>query len=198
MCHRCFRGHLYLAKHKPDHRASGYSPRRARPFGRAIEVFVASRDDDADYRNAVAQNASLHVVFPQETPFTLTSRPIRPIRNLLNLQLATRSKLFSIECPRVQMERSWDHHRMLMHTLAITFCRMLGCNAETSPICSQCCADFLRMSSTRDPLCEASLLPKKPVPAFAYVDVSDVLGFGIDRFAPRTAGSRMNQGRNPE
>ena len=57
-------------KHKPDHRASGCSPRRARPFGRAIEVFVASRDDDADYRNAVAQNASLHAVFPQETPFT--------------------------------------------------------------------------------------------------------------------------------
>jgi len=27
----------------------------------------------------------------------LTSRPIRPIRNLLNLKLATRSKLFSIE-----------------------------------------------------------------------------------------------------
>src|SRR5437016_14203744 len=91
-------GSLVLkTKAKPDHRASGCRPRRARPFGRAIEVFVASRDDDADYRNAVAQNASLHVVFPQETPFTLTSRPIRPIRNLLNLKLATRSKLFSIE-----------------------------------------------------------------------------------------------------
>jgi hypothetical protein len=28
--------------------------------------------------------------------------------------------------------------------LATTFCRMLGCSAETSPACSQCCADFLR------------------------------------------------------
>jgi hypothetical protein len=35
-----------------------------------MEVFVASRDDDADYRNAVAQNASLHVVLPEETRFT--------------------------------------------------------------------------------------------------------------------------------
>jgi hypothetical protein len=35
-----------------------------------MEVFVASRDDDADYRNAVAQNASLHVVLPEETLFT--------------------------------------------------------------------------------------------------------------------------------
>jgi len=49
---------VFKTKTKPDHRASGFSPRRARPFGRAIEVFVASRDDDADYKNAVAQNAS--------------------------------------------------------------------------------------------------------------------------------------------
>jgi hypothetical protein len=64
-------GSLVLkTKAKPDHRASGVSPRHARPFGRAIEVFVASRDDDADYKNAVAQNASLHVVLPQETLFT--------------------------------------------------------------------------------------------------------------------------------
>jgi hypothetical protein len=34
-----------------------------------MEVFLASRDDDADYRNAVAQNASLQVVLPQETRF---------------------------------------------------------------------------------------------------------------------------------
>ena len=33
-------------------------------------MFVASRDDDADYRNALVQNASLSTVLPQESHFT--------------------------------------------------------------------------------------------------------------------------------
>ena len=73
MCHQCFQSHLNpQRKHSPDHSVSGCSPRRARPLGRTIEVFVASRDDDADYRNAVAQKASLHIVLPQEKRFLPT------------------------------------------------------------------------------------------------------------------------------
>src|SRR5258708_38175210 len=41
---------------------SGCSSRHARPLGRTIEVFVASRDDDADYRNAVAQR-QVYILF---------------------------------------------------------------------------------------------------------------------------------------
>ena len=112
-------GSLVLkTKAKPDHRASGLSPRRARPFGRAIEVFVPSRDDDADYKNAVGQNASVQIVFPQEPPFTFAHlRQIRPNQTLLEaVELAPAFERFTIEqpqcrCALIEISPRLIHHR---------------------------------------------------------------------------------------
>jgi hypothetical protein len=155
-------------------------------------VFVASRDDDADYRNAVAQNASLHLVLQQETHFTLRRPgPIRPDQKLLNLKLASPAKPFFIEGPRAEGALRGPSHAHA-HP-ATTFLQ----DARKQP------EDLRRMltsacfiTSSRDPSQRSvDCCSPKPVPHSPNIVVYDVLGFGIDSFASRPRESRMNQGR---
>jgi hypothetical protein len=162
-------------------------------------VFVASRDDDADYRNAVAQNASLHVVLPQETLFTLKPPAIRRVRNLLDLKLATRSppraSLRPITARAVDRVLTGNLHR-LMH-LAITCSTMLSCSMGSFAILLAMCADFLRVIHQK--IISAKHPSAAPQNLFrtGYVGRQcDVLGFPINPLPSRPI-CPVNQGRSP-
>jgi len=194
-------GHLYLRRSITDHSASGCSPRRARPFGRAIEVFVASRDDDADYRNAAAQNASLHVVFPQRNTFTLKHPDqFAPIRNPLNLKLATCTtpaqtvlRRMTARVDGTLMGPSLHAHA---HTSRSSFCMMLGCGMVSFGVCSRSCADFLLVLCQRYSKRSIACCFPRSIPHSRHVDAYDVLGFRIGAsFACQIFW--MNWDRNP-
>jgi hypothetical protein len=120
-------------------------------------VFVASRDDDADYKNAVAQNASLHIVFSQDPPSPSNTGDQFCLFKLLRPSSVSASlrTLYSIEQPQCScaLIKTSPHSQ----SPPVTICMMLGCSAETPAALSPSCPDLMRLSPMKT-LSQTSLI----------------------------------------
>ena len=169
---------------------------------------MASRDDDADYRNAVAKNASLQKVFHQKCLSSSYTRSIRP-------RIGTSQ-------PEVGRTHIAVHHRMTWHadgtltapsphaharTSRSPFVERLDCSAVSVQIALTPSVSLSRILSANHHF----LLPKTHS-TFAYHDVRDVyhgvrdvLRFRIDRFrspsrpnlSPESGQKILNYAQHP-